>query len=140
MYLGNRGSATNPLVNEGYALVDWAKCWIRDHVRVVRCYNCQKFGHLAGASNIDVTIVNRRAYRAPHTWKVLEDQIASDHRLIITKIGWDPILGASDPGTIEYNVRRVNLEKLNQLGPGVELRLRNQRMANETELKQAIQD
>ncbi|KAG5870372.1 hypothetical protein JTB14_016139 [Gonioctena quinquepunctata] len=37
------------LVNKGYTLVDWAKCWVRDHVRVVECYNCQKFGHLAGA-------------------------------------------------------------------------------------------
>ncbi|KAG5872796.1 hypothetical protein JTB14_014635 [Gonioctena quinquepunctata] len=76
------------------------------------------FSTINGRANIDLTIVYRRAHRAPHTWKVLEDQIASDHRLIITKIEWDPILGEPGPGTIKYNVRRVNLEKLNQLGPG----------------------
>ncbi|KAG5875919.1 hypothetical protein JTB14_004523 [Gonioctena quinquepunctata] len=96
------------------------------------------FSTVNGTANIDLTIVNSRAHRAPHTWKVLEDQVASDHRLIIIKIGWDPSAVEPDLGPTKYNVRRVNLEK-KQLGPGVELRLRNQILTNESELKQAIQ-
>ncbi|KAG5870373.1 hypothetical protein JTB14_016140 [Gonioctena quinquepunctata] len=81
------------------------------------------FSTVNGTANIDLTIVNSRAHRAPHTWK----------------IGWDPSAVEPDLSPTKYNVRRVNLEKLNQLGPGVELRLRNQILTNESELKQAIQ-
>ncbi|KAG5882700.1 hypothetical protein JTB14_011335 [Gonioctena quinquepunctata] len=97
------------------------------------------FSTVNGTANIDLTIVDSRAHRAPHTWKVLEDQVASDHRLIIIEIGWDLTAVEPDLGPTKYNVRRVNLEKLNQLSPGVELRLRNQRLTNESELKHEIQ-
>ncbi|KAG5882491.1 hypothetical protein JTB14_008464 [Gonioctena quinquepunctata] len=56
------------------------------------------FSTVNGTANIDLTIVNSRAHRAPHTWKVLEDQVASDHRLIIIKIGWDPSAVEPDLG------------------------------------------
>lgn len=35
------------VVDKERLYIDWYSCRVHDHVRVVRCYRCQKFGHLS---------------------------------------------------------------------------------------------
>ncbi|CAG9822168.1 unnamed protein product [Phaedon cochleariae] len=35
------------ILERGRLYLGWVACQVRDHVRIVRCYNCQNYGHLA---------------------------------------------------------------------------------------------
>lgn len=37
----------NLALNRGRVYIGWDSCPVRDHIRVIRCYRCQKYGHLA---------------------------------------------------------------------------------------------
>ncbi|KAG5866451.1 hypothetical protein JTB14_015355 [Gonioctena quinquepunctata] len=35
------------ILRNGRVSIGWIRCGVRDHVRVIRCYRCQKYGHVA---------------------------------------------------------------------------------------------
>lgn len=36
----------NKLIEQERVYLGWSSCIVRDHIRILRCYKCQKFGHL----------------------------------------------------------------------------------------------
>lgn len=36
----------NLIMNKGYIFIAWQKCYVEDYLRVIRCYRCQRYGHL----------------------------------------------------------------------------------------------
>lgn len=34
------------LINQGYLYVEWRKCYIRESFNIIRCFNCNAFGHM----------------------------------------------------------------------------------------------
>ncbi|KAG5869583.1 hypothetical protein JTB14_023421 [Gonioctena quinquepunctata] len=37
------------LIDKGVTTIEWSRCWVRDHVRIIRCSKYQRFGHMAAA-------------------------------------------------------------------------------------------
>lgn len=39
-------SVRTAIISIGYLYIAWEKYWVEDYLRVVRCYRCQRFGHV----------------------------------------------------------------------------------------------
>ncbi|KAG5870238.1 hypothetical protein JTB14_029112 [Gonioctena quinquepunctata] len=50
------------LIEKGSTSLGWVRCRVRDHVRIIRCYNCQKYGHLSAVCKAKKPVLNAQGH------------------------------------------------------------------------------
>ncbi|KAG5870237.1 hypothetical protein JTB14_029111 [Gonioctena quinquepunctata] len=116
------------------------ECIVRLNLHVLnRADEPNTFCTANGLANIDITIASNQITRYPYYWKVMPDQIQSDHRLIMSKIRWSDDSEQTAPAFEKFSTRKVNTERLRQMGPMVNHKLRAQKADTEEDLYQYIE-